>query len=41
MAHYDVTAIGEDIQTPIEEAATADAVRRTYEEDNEESGLLD
>ena len=30
-----------EVKAPIEEAATADAVRRTYEEDNEESGLLD
>lgn len=30
-----------EVKTPIEKAATADAVRRTYEEDREESRLLD
>ena len=30
-----------EVKTPIEEAATADTVRRTYEDDREESGLLD
>lgn len=35
-----VDVLGE-VKAPIEDAATADAVRRTYEEDREESGLLD
>ena len=35
-----VDVLGE-VKAPIEEAETADAVRRTYEEDHEESGLLD
>ena len=30
-----------EVKTPIEEAATADTVRRTHEEDREESRLLD
>ena len=35
-----VDVLGE-AKAPIEDAATADAVRRSYEEDNEESGLQD
>ena len=35
-----VDVLGE-VKAPIKEAATADAVRRSYEEDSEESGLLD
>ena len=35
-----VDVLGE-VKVPIKEAATADAVRRSYEEDPEESGLLD
>ena len=36
-----VDVLAETVQAPIEDEATADAVRRVYEDDHEESGLLD